>query len=115
MRAILINVNEQSVSEVEVDEHDSLASIYSHLGCDLFDVIHVEAGRPHSLFVDDEGLLKNPDKFFCIPALYGGWLAGNGLLLGFDRNSGDSRPCTLSVEGVRQLVHFVEVQEEVCV
>lgn len=80
MKAYLINSETKTITPV--DYNGDYKTIYTHIGCDLFDVVYAESGgKKLSIFVDDEGLLNRPQHFF----LLDGWaqpLAGNGLVLG---------------------------------
>ena len=62
MKAILINVKDQSITEVEHD--NTLNNIYDLLDCRTFDVVRIDAVR----------------------------LAGNGLILGVDDDGNSTSP-----------------------
>lgn len=88
MKAYLINSETKTITPV--DYNGDYKTIYTHIGCDLFDIVYAESGG-HSLsvFVDDEGLLKNAQHFFMLD----GWaqpLAGNGLVLGDADEDGET-------------------------
>ena len=80
MKAYLIDSETKTITPV--DYNGDYKTIYTHIGCDLFDIVYAESGGHRiSVFVDDEGLLNNPQHFFMLD----GWaqpLAGNGLVLG---------------------------------
>lgn len=80
MKAYLINSELKTVTPV--DYSGDYKTIYTLIGCELFDIVYAEAGgHTLSIFVDDEGLLNNPQNFFMLE----GWahpLAGNALVLG---------------------------------
>ena len=104
MKAILINVKTQEITEVEHD--GTLKNIYKHLDCRTFDVVNIDG--TNSIYVDDEGLFVENQLYF----EYSGSeravrLAGNGLILGLNHESGDSISSTLSVEEVRNKVIFL--------
>lgn len=108
-KALLINVQNESVTEVEVIQDSKgsyLKSIYNHLGCDLLDIVNI--GKD-DVYVDDEGLMKitQDSKFF---QLNPNWqpLAGNGLILGFDPETGESIDTTMTVEQVKEMVVFLD-------
>jgi hypothetical protein len=105
MKAILINPEFQTITEVEfTGDH---RAIYSHLGkgVDTFDVAQPKPGE--SIYVDDEGLLKADDgmesHFFEWEGLT--MFAGNGLVLGCDAD-GNTTDTSYTVEEVRDLVHW---------
>jgi len=87
-KAILIDVHDFSVTEIEVDQ-DNLQDIYDALGCDLFDCVTLPNGD--AIYIDDEGLLKNPDRFFALIG-YTSILAGNGLIMGVDDEGASIAP-----------------------
>ena len=103
MKAILIDVHTQSVTEVEHD--NTLDNIYELLNCRTFDVVRID--EVDSIYVDDEGLFVDDQLFF----EYGGdaqsvRLAGNGLILGVDDEGNSISPQT-TVEEVEGRVGFL--------
>jgi hypothetical protein len=88
MKAYLINSETKTITPV--DYNGDYKTIYTHIGCDLFDIVYAESGGHRiSVFVDDEGLLNNPQHFFMLE----GWaqpLAGNGLVLGDADEEGET-------------------------
>ena len=104
MKAILIDVKNQLVKEVEHD--DTLKNIYELVDCRTFDVVSIDG--KNSIYVDDEGLYREDQLYF----EYSGTehsvrLAGNGLVLGLNRETGDSISPTISVEEVENKVRFL--------
>src|SRR5262252_5356459 len=114
MRAILINAYDRTVSESTVADGD-YRDIYRALSTpehaiDTFTVIDISErhrGHGETIFVDDEGLLKDPSHFFLWRG-YGQPLAGNGLILGVDHSTGESESTRLTVESVADMVTFVD-------
>lgn len=90
---LLIDSEKRTVTNVEF-EH-SISEIHKLIKCDTFDVPFYFENK-YALFVDDEGLLKDPQHFFLIPEL-GRPIAGNGLILGTDED-GESVSC--KTEGI---------------
>ena len=88
MKAYLINSETKTITPV--DYNGDYKTIYMLIGCDLFDIVYAESGGHRiSVFVDDEGLLNNPQHFFMLD----GWaqpLAGNGLVLGDADEEGET-------------------------
>tara|TARA_R110000822_G_scaffold117943_1_gene250487 strand:- start:76 stop:423 length:348 start_codon:yes stop_codon:yes gene_type:complete len=80
MKAYLINSETKTVTPV--DYNGDYKTIYTLIGCELFDIVYAQVDEHKlNIFVDDEGLLNNPQHFFMLD----GWahpLAGNGLVLG---------------------------------
>ena len=115
IKGILINVHDRSVKAVVLkhhgEDHVGLKEMHELIGCDCFtcvDFDHCEGPITNSVYVDDEGLLKDPKEFFMIPG-YHQWLAGNGLILGVDE-SGESVDTTLTVEQVEQVIKFGRIK-----
>ena len=102
VKAILIDVKNQEVKEVEHD--NTLQNIYDLIDCRVFDSVRID--NFNSIFVDDEGILKD-NLYFQYSGSNGIFqLAGNGLLLGID-DEGNSISPTLTVEDVKDKVRFL--------
>ena len=102
MKAILINVKTQEVKEVEHD--NTLQNIYDLIDCRAFDLVRID--DVNSIFVDDEGILKDNLYFEYSGSENVFKLAGNGLILGVD-DEGNSISPTLTVEDVKGKVNFL--------
>ena len=111
-KAILINVKEKTITEVEVGE--GIQDIYKHLECQTFDVVGF--GDDADCYVDDEGLMKNAfiDMDGIKHNMHGfspapnSVIIGNGLVLGVDHETGESTNSPLTIEQVEKMVTFVE-------
>ena len=108
-RAILIDVENRTISEVDVvrDEQGSqLQSIYGHLKCSTFEVVGYD--YENDVYVDEEGLMYMNDdtKFFKLEN-YPQPLAGNGLIMGFDDETGENGDTKLSIDEVKSQVKFM--------
>jgi hypothetical protein len=110
MKAILIDTQNQTVREVEVEQKNGspLQSMYQHIGCELVDVVNID--DKNDVFVDEEGLLKLDDnsRFFILDGFFQP-LAGNGLIVGLDSKNGKSISTTLTVEEVAEMVIFADI------
>lgn len=109
MRGILICPGTAEIIEVEVPKGEGqLQAIYDLLGVDLITcVAYSEDCREETVYVDDEGLLKDPHLFFKVPFVEGHqWLAGRGLILGTNFETGESISSALPLERVRREVTF---------
>ena len=106
MKAILIDVKTQEIKEVEHD--DTLQNIYDLINCRAFDLVRLNEvdGIFNSIFVDDEGILKDNLYFEYSVSDRVFQLAGNGLVLGVD-DKGNSISATLTVEDVEGKVNFL--------
>ena len=102
MKAILIDVKTQEIKEVEHD--DTLQNIYDLIDCRAFDLVRID--DVNSIFVDDEGILKDNLYFEYSVSDRVFQLAGNGLVLGVD-DKGNSISATLTVEDVEGKVNFL--------
>lgn len=108
MKAILIDVVNKEVREVEVVNNDgsNLDSIYGHIGCELIDVVGID--QKNDVYVDDEGLLNlTPNSMFFELKGFPNPLAGNGLVMGIDRETGESVDTTLTVDDVKKRIRFL--------
>lgn len=105
IRAILIDAEKRTISEVEIDK-DDIQDIYKLLRIDSpFDCVPWSQSKPgETVYVDDEGLLKRPKFFFRCPG-YPEWLAGNGLIIGTGEQ-GESKSTELSLSEVKAQVLF---------
>ena len=103
MKAILIDVYNKEIREVDYD--GTLDFIYFNLACRTFDVVRID--DVNSIFIDDEGLLRQNQLYFEYPSSNGSFqLAGSGLVLGVD-DEGNSISPTLTVEDVKSKVNFL--------
>lgn len=111
MRAILVRPD-QPESPVEVIDYDGdYKSIYKLISYEnhpviCFDCVEIDAS--HVLFVDDEGLLHNPEHFMVWDD-YDQPLAGRGLILGYDED-GESVDCKLEEDWVREKVTCMDIE-----
>tara|TARA_R100001594_G_scaffold80379_1_gene114892 strand:+ start:1119 stop:1454 length:336 start_codon:yes stop_codon:yes gene_type:complete len=102
MKAILIDVKNEEVKEVEHD--DTLKNIYELVGCSTFDVVRID--NINGIYVDDEGLFVEDQLFFTYHGdTYSQTLAGNGLILGVD-SEGNSIAPTITLEEVEEAIDF---------
>lgn len=106
MRAILIDPTNKSVTDVDYsgDYHDITKLIAAESG--LFATVRLFG--IHVMYVDDEGLLVNPNPngYFRIEG-YPGVLAGKGLIVGTTVD-GDDTDTFADLELVRNGVTFID-------
>jgi len=101
-KAYLIDPEKKEVTEVFFS---GLDDIYRLTGCDCIDVARLSAGE--GIYVDDNGLLKEPEFFFWISGFYPHPLAGRGLFVGpVDRDGYEKNPVTV-IEDVRKNTVFL--------
>jgi len=104
MKAILIDSVNREVKEVDVTDYKSY---YPLINCECFTVVNFGKDND-SIFVDDEGLLKDPENFFMFRG--SNPLAGNGLILGTD-SKGESIAPKITLEQVKEAVKFLDYME----
>lgn len=102
----MIDPVEQTITQVEYT--GVYTNIYEHIDADCFDCARVYSNGD-GIFVDDEGLLKDPQHFF-IHRNYPSALTGKGLMLGVD-DEGDSIAPQTDIETLRKDIAFVSRQE----
>lgn len=86
-----------------VDGRGGLDDIYKHLQVDCVDLARINE-HGDAVFVDDEGLLKDPEYLFSVDG-YANKLAGRGLVLGVDAE-GETISPTASFDSVKRGVKF---------
>jgi len=107
MRAYLIDPEARTITETEYngDYHQ----IYEHIKADLFDVVYINEAQD-CVFVDDEGLMKEPEYFFLVRG-YDQPLAGRGLVLGTRISEGETIGAKCSLEWLKRNIAFVSRNE----
>lgn len=106
MRAYLIDAIARSIKPVEYG--GNIDEIYALTGCDTFDAARFN-DKGDAVFIDDEGLLKQPHNFFMIEG-YSQPLAGNGLVLGCDED-GESIEPSVNLEWLAANVRFMSLPQ----
>lgn len=109
INAVKIDVIKKQVYPVSIEE--GIAAIYEQLNCTTFEVPVVLENRD-GLFVDEEGLLKNPDS---LPGafVYRGFnqvLMGHGLFIGCDEE-GESCDVKTTIADITTNVIFVTPED----
>ncbi len=105
IRGILINSDTGNITHVQL-EHNSLQEMYKLIGCKYIEAARSPVLRGQDvIYVDEEGLLHDPNLFFQI-AGNPQPLAGNGLILGTDR-SGDCKDAETPLDVVKRSVSFM--------
>jgi hypothetical protein len=107
-KGILIDSVNKTVTEVEIDGSKTLKEMYRLIGCECVDCNQITS--KNDLWIDDNGIIFadcNTRGF-----RYGdNHFLGNGLVLGFNRNNGNSCDTTLTLEQVTNSVHFLDDKE----
>ena len=107
MKAIKIDAKLRVVSEVEIDEKDSLHGMQEIVG-GLIEHAH-EVKEGEDLFVNEEGLLLGFEDFFEYEGAHQPF-AGNGVIVGADAE-GNSVGSKLSLADVIEKVKFLNLAE----
>lgn len=108
LRAVLIDPYKEELTDVTYDAAD-YKNIYPLIRCDIFTV--VKLADEDDVFVDDEGLLKitNQTKFFQLKD-YPQPLAGYGLIVGADEDTGESVSAHHDADYYRSKISFLDVE-----
>lgn len=104
-KGYLIDPEAKTVTHVNYDLATGIDGIYKLIGADPFAVVQIE--KRDAIYVDDEGLLRNPRYFF----KYLGYhqpLAGKGLVLGTNEE-GDTVSAKIKYEDLKKRVSFLEL------
>lgn len=108
-KGILIDVKNKTITQVEVIENEEgsqLPSIYGHLECSTFQIVNID--EKNDVYVDEEGLMTMTAESGAFQMVgYPEPIVGNGLIMGYDDETGDSVDTTLSVEEVIGKVKFM--------
>jgi hypothetical protein len=100
MKAILVDPGTQTFTEVE--HTGDYKNIYTLIEADPFDIVRLS--EANSMYVDDEGLLREPPpEWFMI--VNNQPLAGKGLILG-NNAQGESISTTLTIDEAKALIGF---------
>ena len=109
MKAILIDVFNKTVKEINLDGNkDMLDQWYHVIKTDVVEVAHYITDHD-SILVDEIGLLKPCDHFFFYEGAHQPF-AGNGLIVGTDEE-GETVDCEISAEEVENNVQFLNWKE----
>ncbi|KAA1015988.1 hypothetical protein FVF58_01150 [Paraburkholderia panacisoli] len=102
MKAYLINPFDWTVSEIDSFKGGNLQSIYQLLDCDTIDAVRPE-GTTDVIYIDDEGLFKDDQRFFFCKLFPYQSIAGKGLWIGTARDGYDTTPKE-SIDFVRSVI-----------
>jgi hypothetical protein len=105
MKAYLIDPEAEEIREAEYN--GDFKEISKVLGPEVrvFDAARFNE-HGDAVFVDDEGLLKQPEYFFLITG-YPSPLAGRGFVLGCDLSTGESCSPSVSLRWLEENVSFL--------
>ena len=105
MRAIIVNSKDRTITETDID--GSLNTLQKIVG-GLIEPVSHGLDDNHHCYVNEEGLLNDPQSFFMFT---GGHqpLAGNGVILS-STDDGAEAPCILSLDCVKERVTFMDLE-----
>ena len=101
MKAILINPFDETIKETEYT--GDYREIYHLIDCTTFDVAMVKENN--DLYIDDEGLLKDNQRYFRMLDI-GANYAGKGLILAHN-DEGESVATTFTLQQVKDMVKWL--------
>jgi len=101
MRAILIDPFAKTVSEIDINKDDVLSGLYSAMQCDTVDVVRY---MDVDIWVDDEGLMKENQKFFHMVAGHQP-LAGRAVIME-SNDAGESIATGMELDVIEFLTMF---------
>lgn len=102
MRSFLIDPFKQEITEVEYS--GDIEQIYQLTDCQTFDCARIRNGD--GIFVDDEGLYAEDVRFFWHED-YIQPLAGKGMVIGCDMETGESAPAKTTLNELLDKVRWV--------
>jgi hypothetical protein len=111
MKAILINTTERKISEIEINKVYPDAN--KAMGVDLIQCGVDFESKAATLYVDEEGLLKSGNPVFKVTKEAPEWqdkFAGNGIVVGFDMETGENGDCPFTVEEVRGMIEWTNLE-----
>ena len=103
MRAIIVNSKDRSITETDID--GSLKTL-QHIVGGLIEPVSQGLDDNHHCYVNEEGLLNDPQYFFMFRDGHQP-LAGNGVILS-STDDGFEAPCALSLDWVKERVTFMD-------
>lgn len=101
IKAVFVNADKRVVEDVEIER--GLQSMYDMIGCRLVELVRLS--HDDDLFVDEEGLLsiEPTSPMFRIGDAT---LAGNGIILGGNNETGESCDVHRNADHYRSLITF---------
>lgn len=115
MEAILIDVKNETVTDVTYDGKDSLQEWYRLIGCRLVEIAMEIPTNDHTgntVMVDEEGglSLNKESKFFTIAGGHQPF-AGNGLIVGINYDDGETINCSITANDIRRKINFFKMNQ----
>jgi hypothetical protein len=100
MKAIIISVENRLMFKVDLSDsyEERREELEKILGYSCM-TVGGYLNEHNVLYVDDNGLLKDPTMFIYAPTVYPEMLAGNGVIIGVN-DEGETVDCTVSLKEV---------------
>lgn len=110
IRALVIDAANREVREIRLSSNESeqLSQAQEIVGGYIESAVRLP--NEDTIFVNDEGLLTEPEHFFLV-AGYPKPLAGNGIIMGADPETGETANVKTSLETLAKNVSFASVHE----
>lgn len=107
-KVIVIDPVTETISEGSYSSYEELYDLgnYKIFTVQMVDY-NSDTNKGNDLFLDDEGLLKEDQRYFTFVGV--GTFAGRGILLGSDHATGDSVDTSWKLEQVKRAVSFEPV------
>ena len=102
-KAILINVVNQSVTEVIINDYKEIYNVIGN-GCNTFDCPY-QFDNGDTLYVDDEGLLHDEVNGCFILEGWNNPVVGNAVIIGTN-DEGDDIDCKSTIEEIKSKIKF---------
>jgi len=100
MKAIFIDSENKEIKEIEVTGLSDMQRCVNGL------IEQAVTIRNNVIFVDEEGLFKHYEIWFSYD--HSRPFAGNGLVIGYDLNTGDEIDTSMDIEEVKSKVTFLD-------
>jgi len=105
-KAVFIDVQNQSITEVEVPREERLKALYNQLDCTM--VQRTTIDPDHDLIIDEEGLFKEDNPSFAM----GGYLfVGNALIMGVNPEEGEWIDHDIDIERLKGAILYPNEEE----
>jgi hypothetical protein len=85
--AVLIDVVTQTVTAVELQSENTLRQLYDLIDCRTISGFDLDGY--HYCYIDDEGLLSEPEGYFTLPQ-FAHPIAGNAIIVGTKHKTGEN-------------------------
>jgi hypothetical protein len=105
MRALLINTDDKTITEVQVSEDNFLDDLYSLIQCNMVEAPHYFP-NDDVLYVDEEGLFNERDTGFSLTDRPRSAFVGFGIVLGSDGTGGDT-DYNSTIEDIKKSIVFL--------